>query len=188
MNIKILFYSFIAIGFVGLSQISLSQSQNSVVGDIEELVTKGERSTLSLKFELINAEDAVFEIFNEAYSGTDYEMICSSAPIVKDEFVQHRPSPTSRTCVTEFVREQEEIALQEMLAGNFTGNLDYLDANIDSHNEELGKMILKLYNESPEFREQFGAYSSLKRRYDASAENAESGGIFSGLFGKKESK
>lgn len=153
---------------------------------IEEIVTTGERSTWSRKFETIRAEDSVFEAFNAAFEGTDYEMVCSSGGVLRDEFTQNRPSPLNRTCVTSYVQEHEQVAIQEMLELGYSPTLDYLDSTIQDHNNELREKLLVLYQEDPEFRERFEEYAVLKRREDAAAAaNGEekSGGFLSRMFG-----
>lgn len=154
---------------------------------IEEIVTTGERSNMSRRYEIIRAEDSVFEAFNIAFEGTDYEMVCSLGGVLRDEFSQNRPSVLSRTCVTSYVQEHEQVAIQEMLELGYSPTLDYLDSTIQDHNNELRAKLLAMYQEDPEFREKVGEYAALKRRADAAAaargEEPSGGGLFSRLFG-----
>ena len=188
---------FVALPLMAATHLCVAQSSDSQepsdetqsssdYSQIEELVTTGERSNWSRKFEIIRAEDSVFEVFNEAFAGTDYEMKCSSAPVLRDEFTQNRPSPLNRTCVTSYVQEHEQVAIQEMLELGYSPTLDYLDSTIQDHNNELREKLLVLYTENPEFRERFEEYAVLKRRADAAAEangEEQSGGLFSRIFG-----
>ena len=154
--------------------------------EIDEIVTTGQRSTWAQKFQIIEAEDSVFEVFNEVFSGTDYEMKCNPTAVLRDEFTQNRPSPLNRWCVTSYVEEHEQVAIQEMLELGYSPTLDFLDTTIQEHNNELRVKLVELYQENPEFRKRVEEYAVLKRKADASAEaNGEekSGGFLSRMFG-----
>jgi len=153
---------------------------------IEEIVTLGERSTWGQKFQMLELEDSVFEVFNEVFAGTDYEMKCEAAPVLRDEFTQNRPSPLNRWCVTSYVQEHEQVAIQEMLELGYSPTLDFLDSTIQDHNNELRAKLTELYQENPEFRERVAEYSVLKQKVDAAAEAAgeeKSSGFLSRMFG-----
>jgi|SaaInlV_100m_DNA_5_1039725.scaffolds.fasta_scaffold04684_3 hypothetical protein len=87
---------FMVLSFLAVSS-AFAQSPNRA-DDIEEIVVTEKRSLRSLREEVWNAEEAVYEIFNEIYAGTDYEMSCKNERPLKDP---GNPSPnlwTVRAC------------------------------------------------------------------------------------------
>lgn len=172
----------LSLPFCILTTLCWSQSEEN--SDIEEQIITGERSTWAIRYQMLEAEDAVYDLYNEIYAGTNYELICNSSTTIKDAFTANRPSPLERNCATAFVHEQQQDALDEMIEADFFGSLDdYIDADMDSHAKELHDIIISMYEESPEFRAQLQKYQSLKRSLESSENQESSEGFFSRLFG-----
>ena len=152
--------------FLLLASAGIAQEEDT--RPIEEVLIEGHRSGWTLRYQMIEAADEVYSLFNEIYQGTDYEMQCTTAPLIKDGFTANRPSPLTRNCTSAFVREQQQEALQEMIADDFAGELnEYVQVDMDQHAQELSERILALYRENAQFREKFDRYSSLKAKSES---------------------
>lgn len=179
-------------------QISLAQSADAQTADsepldqsayVEETVVTGQRSLSSQRVQLESAQNGIFDLFNEIYAGTDYEMVCEREAPVKDGFNPTAGSWTVRTCRSSFVRELRDEAAEDFLnsAEGFAtfDEVEYEEA-IAQHKEETASRIRDLYEKNPEFREQFTNYVTMRTKYEAALEaDAEKGNFFTNLFRSK---
>ena len=172
--------------------LSLAQS-GSPDADVEEILVTGERSLRSLRLEVEMAQEAAFDIFNEIYAGTDYEMICTRERPIKDTLNPIPNSWTVRACRSKKAQELHEQQMEdfgEYISAEENGEIGILvdtsgfaDMN-EAHREELYQRARDLIVESPEYREKLIAYTRAKETYEeAVAADYAEGNIFSQFFG-----
>ena len=173
-------------------QFSFAQS-GSPDADVEEILVTGERSLRSLRIEVEMAQEAAFDVFNEIYAGTDYEMICTRERPVKDAMDPIPNSWTVRACRSRKAQELHEQQMEdfgEYISAEENGEIGILAdtagfiERTDEHREELYERARDLILESPEYREKLIAYTSAKETYEAAVEaDYAKGNVFSQFFG-----
>lgn len=168
-------------------QLSLAQSLEENP-DIEEVVVLGEQSLRSMKIGLERSQNEVYDLFNEAFADTEYEMICKLEKEAKDAYSPIANSWTVRICATSFVRDLRQQAAEDYLdSAEGFGFVDeaLYDEELERHREEMYNKINELYDQNPEFRAQFTSYVEQRSKYqaalEADAEN-DDGNFFTNLF------
>lgn len=166
---------------------SLAQSD-----EVEEILVTGERSLRSMRIEVEQAEEAVYELFNQAYAGTDYEMVCTREKPAYDPFRAGSNYFPARRCGSRLAIELYEDELAEFgeyqyeeLNGGVGVPPDnvYFQARREEHQDELVERVWEMYEENSEYRSSLLNYIELKRNYDAAVEaDFEKGNIFTRFF------
>jgi|SaaInl5LU_22_DNA_1037371.scaffolds.fasta_scaffold01137_14 hypothetical protein len=161
-------------------QLSTAQPVNQGA-DVEEILVTGERSLRSMRAELETAETLVFDLFNEVYADTEYEMICVIKRPVKGTF-DPIPNPwTVRTCNSRYVHdllEEEAADYADYYEG--VGDFDetYFDEELTRHSEDLFGKVQELVQQNPEYRQRLLDYVKLKSSYEAAVEEDFAEGNF----------
>ena len=176
---------------MAFTQISIAQEADPA-GNVEEILVTGERSLRSMRLQMETAEAAVFDVFNEIYADTDYEMICVRERPAYDSFNPSASQWTVRTCrsrlaheINQELLEEEADYLSAELDGGVGAPVDntYFVEQYEEHSAELFEKIEELLVENPEYREKFKEYILLKLAYDeAVEEDFEEGNFLTRLF------
>lgn len=183
-----LFFRSIFFVTIALSaQMSFAQAADENA-NIEEVIVLGQQSLGSMKRGLENAQNDVFDLFNETFEDTEYEMICLQEKEAKSAFNPIANSWTVRTCASKFVRDLRDEAAEDYLdsaEGYGFVNEGYYDEQLAAHREGMYHKLKELYETNPEFREQFTSYVEQRTKYqaalEADAEN-DDGNFFTNLF------
>lgn len=158
---------------------------------IEEILVTSEKSLSAMKAEMVAAENEVFNLFNEIYSDTDYEIIC------RREYIAYSRR-SGRSCDTRFVRDREEEALEDLMLDLGAGGTEDdplglsggLSAEnflaVEQHVDELDEKMEELYNADPGFRQNFNELHALKTTYEAALEADRERGFWSQLLGSSD--
>lgn len=128
---------------------------------IDEVTVIGARELLSIRMEIVRAEEEITRIFNELNDDDDYDMICES----------ERPVGTRisrRVCRARAYREaMTEDAKRAMDGLPMTGVM----LNTKKHNEILQEKLRSLVMENPELEEAVVKRYVLRQKYERAHAN-----------------
>ncbi len=164
-----------------LSSGSLAQDTDRS-DSIEEILVTAEISLRAMKNQMVEAQDVAFDLFNEVYAGTDYEIICKLERPFKDGFDPINVHRSVRICDSRYVREQEEQATEDYLLGFGTGSTMSSFDDIEHHIEEVDQKIAELFRADPNFRQKVNDWEALKDSYEAALDSDQETGFWSSLF------
>ena len=185
----------LAFMLVGL-QNSVAQGAGEDV-DVEEIVVTGQRSLRLMRLEVEDAENEIYDFFNEVYADTDYEITCIRERPIHDSF---NPIATGswavRVCRSSLAHDLHKRELQDYgdyVNAEFNGEVGttvdaeyFKDRNVE-HNEDLLQKVSDLLAENPEYREKFEKYVGLKTDYEAAVEaDFAKGNFFTNLFRSRD--
>jgi|MEHZ01.3.fsa_nt_MEHZ010850283.1_8 hypothetical protein len=189
-----------------LMLISLQDSVAQSAGedaDVEEIVVTGQRSLRLLRLEMEGAENEIYDIFNETYADTDYEITCVRERPIKEAFNPiNTTSWAVRTCRSKlahslYKQEQRDYAEYVHAGLNDEGDgMNEVGATVDTeyfvesnveHNEDLLQKVSDLVMENREYREKIEKYANLKIGYEAAVEaDFAKGNFFTNLFRSRD--
>ena len=189
---KTLFLGFFtAVSLTSFSSNSIAQSKQQAQ-QIEEIVVTSQRSLRAMRLEMENAEQAVFDVFNQKYTGTDFEMICVREKPTKYEYDPIANSFGVRVCRSRMSHNLRKKQLQdftEMVAAEQEGyvgvpvDIDYYAATAREYDKELLGKVSELIQENPEYGEALSSYNDAKSSYEAAKKaDMESGNFITRLF------
>lgn len=189
---NILFLSFFTVlTLTTFNQSSFAQS-NDKAQQIEEIVVTSQRSLRAMRLEMENAEQAVFDVFNQKYAGTDFEMICVREKPTKYEYDPIANSFGVRVCrslMSHNLRKKQLQDFTEMVAAEQEGyvgvpvDIDYYAATAREYDKELLGKVSELIQENPEYGEALSSYNDAKSSYEAAKKaDMESGNFITRLF------
>lgn len=173
---------------------SFSFAQNQAESDgVEEILVTSKKSLSAMKAEMDAAEAEVFDIFNQIYVDTEYEIICR-----REQVAYSRRS--ARSCDTRFVRDAEEEALEDQMfdlarAGGGTaddpqGLTNGLSTSnviaIERHIGELDQKMRELLQTDQEFRQHFNELRDLTTAYQEALEADREQGLWARFFGSSD--
>lgn len=180
-SIELAIFPLVAVLSIFLSAGSVAQ--NSVESDsVEEILVTAEISLRAMKNQMVDAQDAAFNLFNEVYAGTDYEIICKLERPFKDGFDPIPIQRTVRICDTRFVREVDDQATEDYLLGFGNGSTMSSFDDIENHIEEVDQKVAELFQADPVFRQKVNEWEDLKTSYEAALESDQERGFWSSLF------
>lgn len=123
---------------------------------IEEITVIGARELLTLRVEIVRAEDELFRIFNELNEDDDYDMICENERPVGTRIAR-------RVCRARLFREKmAEDAKRAMDGDVMTGVV--IDS--EKHNEILQEKLRSMAMKSPEFAEALQKRYALRQKFE----------------------
>ena len=165
-------------------QLSFAQQDNSDP-EVEEIVVTGERSLQAMRLQVQNAQSAVFDVYNETYAGTEYEISCKfEKPATGGDGAIN--SGYIRNCGTPIVRAAQNDAwdaYMEELEGFAAMDEAYHEQVFEESKAVLNQKIAELAGENPEFQEKMSQYIRIKASYDAAVQaDFEEDNFFTRLF------
>jgi len=128
---------------------------------IEEITVQGQRTIYALRLEIDSAETVAYNLFNELNSNDEFDVKCKE--------VRHTSSHISRrTCMAEYLREEEARLAQDYVQGIQLGGglisgglgtpgsgmlltLDAAKGEVFQKTRAMEQEMLRLANEVPEF-------------------------------------
>ncbi len=136
---------------------------------LEEIVVIGPRSLSSMRAEIIEVENKVFDIFNAVNSDNDYDVSCRR----ETPSFSHIPQ---RVCRPRFVDRIEANTAQIYLRGD-----GYFDprAEIRHHQQILEERMRTLIEENPQLNEAMREFYLTKTEYEAERKRRLDGKFFS---------
>lgn len=141
--------------FVG-SMVSISsQAAQQPTPDpvAEEIIITGQRSILKLRQQLSEAEDVMYEVFNEINTDDFYDIHCSI------EYRYHSNIREKR-CVPQYARDAMELEAKSLLVPGPTPTP--VNAVLSNYNPKMEEKLKQAVMESPEF------YRAMARHYELS--------------------
>ncbi len=147
----------------GESQVILVEQET-----LEEIVVIGQRSLSSMRTEIIEVENKVFDIFNAVNSDNDYDVSCRR----ETPSFSHIPQ---RVCRPRFVDRIEANTAQIYLRGD-----GYFDprAEIRHHQQILEERMRTLVEETPQLHEALREFYLTKTEFEAERKKRFEGRFF----------
>lgn len=187
-------YLFVALAAFA-AQICTAQTEK-YENSVEEVVVTGQRSLQFIRAEVIEAESAVYDYFNELHAGTDYEIICVRERQLKNPLNPIPNSWTVRSCRSKRAHELHKQAMEDYGEYIFLEDSGLIgippdayayQARSSEHGEMLHQKVKDLLLKNKEYREKFLSYVKLKKEYEtAVASDYEKGNFFTRLFKRDE--
>ena len=149
---------------------------------IEQIEVRGQRTLVSMRYQLRLAEDSLYKLFNDLNSADKYDILCKTERTTRSLIPQH-------TCEPEFFlsmrQEVNRNALIEM-RGAFTSDgydpalyqlaVDKLEpdsevrARLTGDYEGLEQEMFRIATENEDYREQLIRVGELKAQYETARE------------------
>ncbi len=135
---------------------------------LEEVIVIAPRSLSSMRAEIIEVENKVFDIFNAVNSDNDYDVSCRR----ETPSFSHIPQ---RVCRPRFVDRIESSATQMYLRGD-----GYFDprAEIRHHQQILEERMRTLVEENPQLYEAISEFYLIKTEFEAERKKRLEGRFF----------
>ena len=131
-----------------------SSSAQSATQDqeIDEVVVTGEQSLRLMRLQTEKLQNAAYDVFNETYSGTDYELVCKRERPIKGTYDAIPVYGTVRVCGSRYNFEQRDKAaedLMEYLEGGSFQDTVYYDEVFELHRADLIEKFAEMAKENP---------------------------------------
>jgi hypothetical protein len=134
-----------------MSMSSLAAQQPAPEPAAEEIIITGQRSILKLRQQLSEAEDVMYEVFNEINTDDIYDIRCS----VQYRYHSHLKE---KRCVPRYALDAMELEAKSLLVPGPTPTP--LNSVLGNHNPKMEEKLKQAAAESPEF------YRAMARHYE----------------------
>jgi len=154
--------------------------------EIDEVVVTGEQSLRLMRLQTEKLQDAAFDVFNETYAGTDYELVCKRERPIKEDNDVVPVYGTVRICGSRYNFAQRDKAADDLFEehqGYGFQDTVYYDEVFELHRADLIEKFAEMVKENPEFLKRLSEYAGAKSRYEAARKaDLEDGNFFTKMF------
>lgn len=147
-----------------VSPLAIGQEQSAEINveavedvDFDEITVMGARSLGSLRAKVVQAEDAVFDLYNVLNDDDAYDIICKKEAPIGSQLPR-------RVCRSRVYRDAAAEAAEEM---QIDGVLMRPAVNEARHSQILREKMRTLANENPELMAALRERLALKKKFEA---------------------
>ena len=181
--------TFIAVTIIPLSANAQTAEQAGIVPKtesntrpIEEIEVRGQRTLISMRYQLRLAEDSLYKLFNDLNSADKYDILCKTERTTRTFIPQYSCEPEFFLSMRQEVNRNALIEIR----GSFTSDgydpalyqlaIDKLEpdseirARLVGDYEGLEQEMFRIATENEDYREQLIRVGDLKAQYESARE------------------
>ncbi|MEY4640111.1 MAG: hypothetical protein RLZZ227_105 [Pseudomonadota bacterium] len=141
----------------------------------EEIIVTGERSTMQLRIQVMEAEVQAYEIFNQFNDDRRFDISCSVQERTGSRFVQQLCEPefiiqANRGHALDFLSTMPGRSASE---GSSSHQYGPMAVEIQRHQPAYRQKLKQIAEEHPEFLEALVRFTSLKQEYESRTDKPE---------------